>query len=368
VPELPEVETVRAGLERHVVGRTVATAEVLNPRAVRRDLAGPDGFAAAMAGRTFLRAERRGKYLWLALDDGRVDAPPDPAGGPLPGEHPPYPPTEALLAHLGMSGQLLVGDPDRPLSAHVRTRFTFTDGGPDLRFTDQRTFGHLMLVSLRGDDPPAPPGMGGLRPPIAPPRGDSQKPLAPRAAAGVKDQWLRSADGPEPGPPSAVAGVGAEVAGAGPGRLVPVPIVHIAPDPLEAAFDPKGFAERLVRKKTQVKRALLDQSLISGIGNIYADEALWRAKLHWARPTDTLKRTEVSRLLEAVRDVLTEALKAGGTSFDALYVNVNGESGYFDRSLNAYGREGEPCGRCATPIRRESFMNRSSYFCPRCQR
>jgi formamidopyrimidine-DNA glycosylase len=283
VPELPEVETVRAGIERHVVGRTVAAAEVFNLRAVRRDVSGPDGFAAAMAGRTFLRAERRGKYLWFVLDD-----------------------TEALLAHLGMSGQLLVGDQDRPRDPHVRARFTFTDGGPDLRFTDQRTFGHLMLVPLAYPDD-------------------------------------RS-------------------------RVVPAPIAHIAPDPLEAAFAAKDFAARLARKKTQVKRALLDQSLISGIGNIYADEALWRAKLHWARPTETLKPAEVSRLLEAVRDVLTEALKAGGTSFDALYVNVNGESGYFDRSLHAYGREGEPCDRCATPIRRDAFMNRSSYSCPRCQR
>jgi formamidopyrimidine-DNA glycosylase len=149
--------------------------------------------------------------------------------------------------------------------------------------------------------------------------------------------------------------------------LVPEPIAHIAPDPLEKAFDAKVFAVRLARKKTQLKRALLDQSLISGIGNIYADEALWRAELHWARPTDTLSDAEVSRLLEAVLDVLTQALKAGGTSFDALYVNVNGESGYFDRSLNAYGREGQPCGRCGAPIRREAFMNRSSYRCPRCQ-
>ena len=346
MPELPEVETVRAGIEQHVVGRTVAAAEVFNPRAVRRDHAGPDGFAAAMAGRTFLRAERRGKYLWFALDDTGL------------------PNTEALLAHLGMSGQFIVGDPDRPLAPHVRVRFTFTDGGPDLRFTDQRTFGHLMLCSLspggmtpqcssRGDDPPAPPGMGGLRPPIAPPREDAQNPHAPRAVAEVKGQWLPSAGGPETGPPR---------------RLVPAPIAHIAPDPLEPAFDPRAFAARLTRKKTQLKRALLDQSLISGIGNIYADEALWRAKLHWARPTETLRPAEVSRLLEAVRDVLSEALKAGGTSFDALYVNVNGESGYFDRSLNAYGREGEPCGRCATPIRRDAFMNRSSYSCPACQK
>jgi formamidopyrimidine-DNA glycosylase len=291
MPELPEVETVRAGLERHVVGRTIAKAEVLNPRAVRRDPAGPDGFAAAMANRTLIRAERRGKYLWFALDDD-----------------------EALLAHLGMSGQLLVGEPDRPLSPHVRARFTFADGGPDLRFTDQRTFGHLMLAPLEAAFPV-------------------------------------NSDSPGPG------GLG----------LVPAPIVHIAADPLEPAFDPDAFAARLARRKTGIKRALLDQSLISGIGNIYADEALWRARLHWARPTETLRRGEVSTLLAAVNEVLTEALKAGGTSFDALYVNVNGESGYFDRSLNAYGREGEPCGRCGSPIRRDTFMNRSAYSCPRCQ-
>jgi formamidopyrimidine-DNA glycosylase len=345
------VETVRAGIEQHVVGRTIATAQVLNPRAVRRDPAGPDGFAAAVAGRTFLRAERRGKYLWFALDAG------------TPKDDPRYPPTEALLAHLGMSGQFLVGDRDRPLSPHVRARFTFTDGGPDLRFTDQRTFGHLMLCSMRGDDPPAPPDHGRASPPDSPPTGGRrQNRAAPRAVAEVKTGWPGSAGTAQAAAPSAVAEAKT------PTRLVPVPIAHIAPDPLEEAFDPEHFAARLALKKTQVKRALLDQSLISGIGNIYADEALWRARLHWARPTGTLTRAEVSRLLEAVREVLTEALKAGGTSFDALYVNVNGESGYFDRSLNAYGREGEPCARCAAPIRRDAFMNRSSYSCPRCQK
>jgi formamidopyrimidine-DNA glycosylase len=304
VPELPEVETVRAGLERHVVGRTVAGVEVLHPRAVRRDPAGPAGFAAALAGRPLKRAERRGKYLWLALDDD-----------------------EALLAHLGMSGQLLVGDPDRPLSPHVRARFTFTDGGADLRFTDQRTFGHLMLVPLGGTTPRNPP--------------------------------LQARSDDRIGP--------AGVAGRCPGRLVPAPIAHIAPDPLEEAFDPGDFAARLTRRHTGVKRALLDQSLVSGVGNIYADEALWQTRLHWARPTEALRRGEVSRLLESVSGVLTEALRAGGTSFDALYVNVNGESGYFDRSLQVYGREGEPCSRCGTPIRRDAFMNRSSYSCPHCQ-
>jgi formamidopyrimidine-DNA glycosylase len=292
VPELPEVETVRAGLERYVVGREVAAARVLHPRAVRRDPAGPSGFEAAIAGRRLRGADRRGKYLWLSTED-----------------------EQALLAHLGMSGQMLLTDPDQPLSPHVRVRFTFTDGGPDLRFTDQRTFGHLMLVGFAvGQDRLV--------------TGQASVPLA---------------------------------------RVLPAPIAHIAPDPLEAAFSPAEFALRLRNRRTGIKRALLDQSLISGIGNIYADEALWRARLHWARPTETLRPSEVTRLLAAVTEVLTSALAAGGTSFDSLYVNVNGESGYFERSLEAYGREGQPCGRCATVIRRDSFMNRSSFSCPRCQ-
>jgi formamidopyrimidine-DNA glycosylase len=280
VPELPEVETVRRGLAQHVAGREVASVEVLHPRAVRRD---SGLFATILPGHRMEAPSRRGKYLWLPL-------------GAAPAE-------QALLAHLGMSGQLLVGDPDRPLSPHVRVRFTFTDGGPDLRFTDQRTFGHLAVVPF---------------------------------AAGL----------PVP---------------------VPVPIAHIAPDPLEPAFDPAVFAARLTRRKTGIKRALLDQSLISGVGNIYADESLWRSRLHWARATDSLKPAEITSLLEAVHGVLNDALKVGGTSFDALYVNVNGESGYFDRSLGAYGREGLPCDRCGTPIRRDSFMNRSSFSCPQCQ-
>jgi len=151
------------------------------------------------------------------------------------------------------------------------------------------------------------------------------------------------------------------------GAELPATIAHIAPDPFEAAFDPAGLTRRLRTRRTGVKRALLDQSLISGIGNIYADEALWRARLHWARPTETLNGPEVSRLLAAVREVLGEALVAGGTSFDDLYVDVNGESGYFERSLAVYGREGFPCLRCGTPVRRDPFMNRSAYSCPRCQ-
>src|SRR5580693_2755975 len=275
MPELPEVETVRRGLEHHVVGRTIEVVRVLHPRAVRRQPAGPAEFESALAGRSLDTARRRGKYLWMSVGE------------------------DALLAHLGMSGQLLVVEPDEPLSPHVRIWFTFSDGGPDLRFTDQRTFGHMCVVR----------------------------------------------DGAE----------------------LPAPIAHIAPDPFEAAFDPAALAQRLRSRRTGVKRALLDQSLVSGVGNIYADEALWRARLHWARPTETMTRPEIARLMAAVTDVLTEALQAGGTSFDALYINVNGESGYFDRSLAVYGQEDRPCPRCGTPVRRDRFMNRSAYSCPRCQ-
>jgi len=269
------VETVRDGLERHVSGRTFADVQVLHPRAARRHLAGPDDLAAALRGGTVGSVRRRGKYLWLPVD------------------------ADALIAHLGMSGQLVVGDPGRPLTPHVRARFSFTDGGPDLRFVDQRTFGHLCF---------------------------------------------------SPG-----------------GAELPAAIAHIAPDPLELAFDDELFAAKVRKRRTGIKRALLDQALISGVGNIYADEALWRASLHWARGTDALRRADVMRLLGAVRAVFAEAIHAGGTSFDSLSVQVNGQSGYFDRSLAVYGRAGEPCPRCGAPVLREKFMNRSSFRCARCQ-
>jgi formamidopyrimidine-DNA glycosylase len=154
-----------------------------------------------------------------------------------------------------------------------------------------------------------------------------------------------------------------------PGDLeeLPAELAHIARDPIDPAFDDEAFHQALRRKRTTIKRALLDQSLISGVGNIYADEALWRSRLHYDRPTATLTRPRTAELLTHIRQVMGDALAAGGTSFDSLYVNVNGESGYFDRSLDAYGQEGRPCRRCGTPISRRAWMNRSSYFCPRCQ-
>ena len=275
MPELPEVEIVRRGLERHVVGRTIDSVQMLHPRALRRHVAGPDDFAAAVRGREITGALRRGKYLWLPVGD------------------------DAVLAHLGMSGQLLVGDPSRPLSPHVRVRLSFADSGPDLRFSDQRTFGHLSLA------------------------------------------------------------VG--------GASLPAAIAHIAPDPLEPAFDLAAVTARIRGRRTGIKRALLDQSLVSGIGNIYADEALWRARLHWARESQTLRPVQVTNLFAAVQEVFAESLSAGGTTFDSLYVNVNGQSGYFERSLNVYGRAGQPCRRCGTAVRRDPFMNRSAFSCPKCQ-
>jgi formamidopyrimidine-DNA glycosylase len=254
VPELPEVEIIRRGLQCHIAGRTIEKAELLHPRVARRHVAGQEDFAAAVAGRTVTGARRRGKYLWLPLDD------------------------DALLAHLGMSGQLLIGAADRPLSPHVRARFTFADSGPDLRFADQRTFGHLCFC----------PG----------------------------------------------------------GAVLPGVIAHIAADPLEPGFDLAALTARLRIRRSGIKRALLDQSLVSGIGNIYADEALWRARLHWARPADGLRRAEAALLIGSVQDIFAEALAVGGTSFDSLYVNVSGESGYFDWSLAVYG---------------------SSFSCPVCQ-
>jgi formamidopyrimidine-DNA glycosylase len=274
MPELPEVEVVRLGLEAHVLGRPIRRVEVRHPRPVRRHAAGATDFADRLTGRTFTAARRRGKYLWLALDDGN-----------------------ALLAHLGMSGQMLVQPPGVPDERHLRVRFVL--GELELRFVDQRMFGGLAV-----------------------------------------------SEG---------------------GAVVPPEIVHIARDPLDPEFDDEVFVRRVRRSASGIKRLLLNQAVVSGVGNIYADEGLWLARVHGERPGNRLRATDVRRVLAACREVMLDALGQGGTSFDALYVNVNGQSGYFDRSLEVYGREGEPCSRCGTPIRRVTFMNRSSFFCPLCQ-
>ena len=277
MPELPEVEVVRRGLADHVVGRRLTEVELRGQRVARRHVAGPVDLADRLTGRRIAAARRRGKYLWLDLEEAL-----------------------GLGVHLGMSGQLLVEAADAPDEKHLHARFRFADDGPELRFVDQRTFGGLALADLDEDG-------------------------------------------------------------------VPTSIAYIARDLLDPDFDRAAVIRAVKARDSAIKRVLLDQRVASGIGNIYADEALWRAGVHGERVAQSLSKPLIGTVLDHASDVMREALDQGGTSFDALYVNVNGASGYFDRSLAAYGQEGRPCRRCGTLIRREHFMNRSSFSCPRCQ-
>jgi formamidopyrimidine-DNA glycosylase len=288
MPELPEVEVVRRGLAAHVTDRTITAVRVHHPRAVRRHEAGPADLTARLLDTTITGTGRRGKYLWLTLADE--------ADEPLARRES----DTALVVHLGMSGQMLLGDV--PNANHLRIA-ALLDDGTTVSFVDQRTFGGWMLADLVTVD----------------------------------------------------------------GTEVPLPVAHIARDPLDPLFDRAAVIKVLRHKHSEIKRQLLDQTVVSGIGNIYADESLWRAKINGARIAETLTRKQLGAILDAATDVMTDALGQGGTSFDSLYVNVNGESGYFERSLDAYGREGEPCRRCGAIMRRDKFMNRSSFYCPRCQ-
>ena len=349
MPELPEVETVRAGIADHSLGRPVQAVRVVDARSLRRHLPGPAHFEAALTGRTLRGAYRRGKYLWLTLSE---------SDGTLA--------DEALVVHLGMSGQLLVRDEPGDDSGsdsgndsearaafdeqprHLRVALELgtagatggaastnlastgrTSAGQRLLFVDQRIFGGMFLSPLVPDVPAAVAGE-----------------VASDESA-VPEHFLVAEH-----------------------FLVPQAVKHIARDPLDEFFDPAAVRRKFLRTSSGIKKVLLDQSVISGVGNIYADEALWRVRLHYAKPARALSAAQTRELLEAVTQVLRESLAAGGTSFDALYVNVLGESGYFERSLNAYG---ELCHRCAEAGRtslivREPFQNRSSYRCPHCQR
>ena len=289
MPELPEVEVVRLGLAPAVTASLVRAVTVLDERSLRRHEGPSEDFVDRVTGALLNAPERRGKFLWIPLAGERAD--------------------EAVVVHLGMSGQVLLRSPDAPRDRLTRIVLDLEhpEHGPlRVDFVDQRIFGSMALDGL-----------------------------------------VPTRDRPE--------------------QRIPSQVVHIARDPLDPQFDDEEFVARVRRRTSGIKRLLLDQGLVSGVGNIYADEALWRAELHGERPGDRLTKPQVRRLLEHARVVMSDALDQGGTSFDALYVNVNGESGYFDRSLHAYGRQDEPCDRCGTPIRRVAFMNRSSYFCPRCQ-
>ncbi|WP_404439111.1 bifunctional DNA-formamidopyrimidine glycosylase/DNA-(apurinic or apyrimidinic site) lyase [Microbacterium aerolatum] len=285
MPELPEVEVVRAGLAPAVIGATITSVAVLDERALTRHPAGAADFAGRLEGADIVAASRRGKFLWLPLAGSSV----------------------ALTAHLGMSGQMLLRALDAPQERHERIRIGVAHpqhGDLAVVFADQRTFGSLAVDVLVAD-------------------GDD---------------------------------------------LIPTQVQHIARDPLDAAFDDAAFIAAVRRRSSAIKRILLDQTLVSGIGNIYADESLWAARIHPETHGRALSAQAVRRLLGEVRLVLEKALAEGGTSFDAQYVNVNGQAGYFARELRSYGRTGLPCPRCGAPIVQEKFMNRSSHFCPKCQR
>jgi len=288
MPELPEVEVVRRGLAAHVTGRIITAVQVHHPRAVRRHVPGADDLTARLLGAQVSGTDRRGKYLWLTLSD-------EPLARRALGVD-----ETALVVHLGMSGQMLLGEIAN--SDHLRIAAVLDDGTA-LSFVDQRTFGGWQLAELVSVD----------------------------------------------------------------GSRLPEPVAHIARDPLDPRFDRDAVVNVLRRKNSEIKRQLLDQTVVSGIGNIYADEALWRAGVNGARIAAKLTRRRLAEVLDAAAQVMREALSEGGTSFDSLYVNVNGQSGYFDRSLNVYGREDRGCRRCGAVIRREKFMNRSSFYCPVCQ-
>lgn len=349
MPELPEVETVRAGIADHSLGRPVQAVRVVDARSLRRYLPGPAHFEAALTGRALRGAYRRGKYLWLTLSE---------ADGTLA--------DEALVVHLGMSGQLLVRDEPGSESGNELDGDSGNDAEARAAFDEQPR--HLRVALELG--------------PAGATRGAAS---TSRESTGQRllfvDQRIFGGMFLSPLVPDVPAAVAANKAAPGemaPGEvperfLVPEAVKHIARDPLDEFFDPAAVRRKFLRTSSGIKKVLLDQSVISGVGNIYADEALWRARLHYAKPARTLSAAQTRELLEAVTQVLRESLAAGGTSFDALYVNVLGESGYFERSLNAYGRAGEPCHRCAEAGRtslivREPFQNRSSYRCPHCQR
>lgn len=271
MPELPEVETVRLGLEKHAVGQLVKSVDVLHPRATNPKSIAP---LNVISGLKIKALKRRGKFLWFEFNSDLV-----------------------LVAHLGMSGQFQFKKRGEGPSKHTRAQINL--GRSELHFIDQRTFGWLSVEEKIGE--------------------------------------------------------------------IPTSASHIAKDPFDSTFDINATIERFRSKKIEIKKALLNQEIMSGVGNIYADEALWLAKINPMVDCQSLNEKAIKELILAAKKIMQKSLKAGGTSFDELYVNVNGESGYYERSLSAYGQEGEPCSRCGKLIQRIAFANRSSHFCPKCQ-
>lgn len=314
MPELPEVETVRAGLAPALTNATVTAIDVLDSRSFKRHIGGVEDFIATMVGSKILAVVRRGKFLWMPLEmpNGRN------AGHTL-----------AMVGHLGMSGQMLLRTPgfaEDKLTRVVIHAVSEKGEEVEMRFIDQRLFGSLAIDDLVPTTDSLPGGFSdGLD----------------ISLSGESAWWQ---------------------------NLIPASAAHIMRDPLDQDFDEKFVLAKFKKKNSGIKRVLLDQQTLSGIGNIYADEALWRSQLHYDQPAASLSGPKAKELLQHVREILAKAVTEGGTSFDEQYKNVNGESGYFAVSLNAYGMTGLPCKRCGTQIKRENWMNRGSHFCPKCQK
>ena len=297
MPELPEVETVRAGLASKIIGARVVDVSISDARSLKRHFLGPKHFVDELLWQCLLAVVRRGKFLWLPLSDSR-----------------------ALVGHLGMSGQMLLRDKGHDSDPQTRVVLSVESqsGQPlEIRFVDQRIFGSLAIEDLVPTSDGAP---GGFSPEI--PVGSS----------------------------------------------IPAVVAHIARDLLDQHFNSDSVVNKMQARYSGIKRVLLDQNLLSGIGNIYADESLWLAQLHYDQPTNSIAPEKLTKLISIATGVLERAVIQGGTSFDEQYKNVNGDSGYFAQSLNAYGQAGKPCPRCGEEIKRVAWANRGSHFCPNCQR
>jgi formamidopyrimidine-DNA glycosylase len=275
MPELPEVETVRRGIEARVVGRRIEAVTVTGERTVRRTSAA--AVVTGTTGRVVTGARRYGKYLLIGLDDGAE-----------------------VLVHLRMSGQLVLAAPAERLVPHTHVRFLLDDGS-ELRFVDPRTFGEVVVV-----------------------RPDRVE--------------LDAAD-----------------------------LRALGPDALSSRLGPAALGRRLARRR-RVKDLLTDQHVLAGLGNIYADEVLWAARVRFDRPGNELTETEIRALHRSMRRILSAAVDAGGSTLgDGQYVGIDGRAGAYQLEHAVHARAGLPCRRCRTPIERTAWCGRSSYFCPRCQ-
>ncbi|MGH8162264.1 MAG: bifunctional DNA-formamidopyrimidine glycosylase/DNA-(apurinic or apyrimidinic site) lyase [Gammaproteobacteria bacterium] len=271
MPELPEVETTRRGVEPFLRGRRIA-ALVVRERRLRQP--NPRGLEARLAGADILGISRRAKYLLLATERGYA------------------------LIHLGMSGSLRIADAGLAPTRHEHYDLRL-DNDRVLRYRDPRRFGLLLWAGARPERHPL--------------------------------------------------------------------LARLGPEPLGLDFDGAYLYGASRSRRAPVKAFLMDSHIVAGVGNIYANEALWRAGIHPRRAAGRIGLARYTLLAEAVRAVLTSAIAEGGTTLRD-FVAAEGSPGYFRIHLTVYDRAGEPCPRCGTPIRREVIAQRATYFCPRCQR